>query len=72
MALIGWLVLVVIGICCSVFWFLCAFNCLGQYNIGGVPNKQKAKVLVMVALIALGYGWYWVAQQAPFTISMDK
>lgn len=69
---IGWMVLVTFGLSCTGAWGMFAFNCLGQYNIGGVPNKIGAKIGVFVGLAVLALGWYWIAHIAPFTISMDK
>lgn len=53
----------------SIVGFLVAFNNLGQYNIGGVPNKIGAKVLTWILLLAIGYGWYAALSHVHVSIS---
>ncbi len=71
LTLLGWIVLVIFGVGLTGSWFAVLLNCGGQYNIGGVPNTWKDRVLVIVTLVLLVGYWYWVATIAPFTISMN-
>lgn len=73
MALIGWLVVTGFMGMLSLAWLGLAFFKLGEYNIGGVPNTWKERLLVLVAGAALAYGWYtFVYLNMPFTISMKQ
>lgn len=71
MAIIGWLVVTGFMGMLSLTWLFLAFLKLGQYNIGGVPNTWKEKLLVLAAGAVLAYGWYsFVYLNMPFTIRM--
>lgn len=66
--LIGWFALVILMFYISAAWSAVALNCLGEYNIGGVPNKIGGKILVFIGLFAIGFCWYQLALAAPFKI----
>lgn len=68
MEILGWLVIVIFTAWISLIYLLVAFNCLGKYNIGGVPNKFWPKPLIISALIPLAMAWGKVWSLAPFTV----
>lgn len=53
----------------TLAWCLIAFNTLGRYNIGGVPNTVKDKVLTIVLLAVLALGWSAIFKNSPFQIT---
>jgi len=72
LSLLGWLVLCVFGIGLIFGWFAIVFECGDQYNIGGVPNTWKDKLLIIITLVLLIAYWRWVGSISPLTISLDK
>lgn len=70
MAIIGWLALVALMGSMSCGWLVLAFNGLGKYNIGGVPNRRTTKVLLLTLGAFLAYAWYVLGSNAPFTIAL--
>lgn len=56
----------------SLGYYVIMLNCLGQYNIGGVPNSKGTKLLVLIGLCVLVFLWYQVYIHCPFTVSMSK
>lgn len=49
-------------------WILLAINMLGDYNIGGVPNKWYHRILVIIAFILLIILWKEFFMNIPYTI----
>lgn len=68
MAIIGWLTLCVILALGTAAWAGLAFNGLGRYNIGGVPNSPVAKVGILLLGGVVVYAWYSLFLAAPFSI----
>lgn len=68
--LIGWVTITVFALWVSVLWLLTAWNGLGRYNIGGVPNSIKDKLIVIVLAVAPAGMWWVVSTAAPFTINI--
>jgi hypothetical protein len=68
MALIGFIFLFIVGVFASLVFLLLCTQTLGQYNIGGVPNKWPAKVGTFLLGIALVYAWVFLFACAPLTI----
>lgn len=67
MAVIGWLF-----ICLCMFYFSAAYvfiflDTMGQYNIGGVPNTTKKRVIAIIFGILLTIVWYYVFKGSPFS-----
>lgn len=54
----GFLACLAILIYGSFVWVVWAFNSLGRYNIGGVPNEPTEKALCLFAAAVLGTFWY--------------
>lgn len=68
----GWLVLVVIGLQASVAWFFLGLcNTMGQYNIGGVPNKTSTKLTAGVIGLLIALYFYWLYTICPFTVTLS-
>jgi len=40
--------------------FLVMVNCCGEYNIGGVPNSTKKKILAWIPALLTGTGWVFL------------
>ncbi len=70
-SMLGWIVLAIVLGKCSLGYCLVMLNGLGQYNIGGVPNSFKSKVLILIGLCVVLYLWYQLFLHAPFSFSMD-
>ena len=70
MAIFGWIVLVIITIGLSAFYGLVAMNGLGRYNVGGVPNRPKKKILIGFLGLILILWWVQVVYWAPFSVVM--
>jgi len=69
--ILGWLCFIVGWTSVSGMWLATAFNTLGQYNIGGVPNKWYNKIIVILFLIPVCYGWYWIFfEVSPFKLEL--
>ena len=47
---------------------LTAINCLGDYNIGGVPNTAKDRMWTMVFLAIVATGWFFLFKNSPITL----
>ena len=71
LSLLGWVILVLFGIGLVLSWLAIVFECGGQYNIGGVPNTWKDKLLIIITLVLLIAYWRWVGSIAPLTISLN-
>jgi hypothetical protein len=48
-----------------------AFNTLGRYNIGGVPNSLIQKLVTITFLLLLAGAWYLLMLHSPITISLN-
>lgn len=70
--IIGWIALFCIMIVVSIGGFLAAFNNLGHYNIGGVPNSGLKQVLTWIGLAVVLFLWYSLFKIAPFSIVMNN
>lgn len=70
MEIIGWLALAALLCSASSGWAALALNGLGKYNIGGVPNKLPTKLVLLVAGALLGYAWYALLSNSPFTVTL--
>ena len=70
MAIIGFIVCGILLIYFSLAWAAVAFNTLGKYNIGGVPNTYKDKIFTLVLLCVLAFGWIALFENAPFTVTV--
>lgn len=66
--LIGWLAMAAGLAVMSLVVVMMAFNNLGMYNIGGVPNSWKTKVITILGIILLGFVWGRLLSVAPFII----
>ena len=71
MAIIGWIVCVILSFGVSIFWGGVAWDALGKYNIGGVPNSLSLKVFVILAASIPILAWMATLRYAPFTISFN-
>lgn len=71
MAVLGFIFLVLISFYGTLGYFLICANGLGQYNIGGVPNKLSNKILILIGLGLIG-AWWWcvVFPNFPFTVTL--
>ena len=69
MALFGWMVCMVTMLWVTAASALVSFNMLGKYNIGGVPNTLKDKVIAIIFDVAVALAWYGVYLSAPFTLT---
>ena len=68
MATLGWLTLVVFSGFLSLVYAILAFNGLGAYTIGGVPNKTHKKALILGLGMLLVLWWLQVATWSPWSI----
>lgn len=50
---------------------LTALNCLGKYNIGGVPNSIPTKIATLFLLVVIAFAWYILFKNAPFTLMVN-
>jgi hypothetical protein len=70
-SVIGWLIVAVILGKLSLAYLLVMFNGLGQYNIGGVPNSTKKKLVIVAGMFLFFYLWYTLFQHSPFSVSIS-
>ncbi len=68
MAIIGWLFCVCLAIMFSFIAFIVLFNSAGKYTIGGAINSISTRVASFTFIVAVGFGWYFVFENAPFKI----
>lgn len=71
MAVIGWLCLLTAMGYASIIYILIAFNGLGEYNIGGVPNSLLLKIGIIISGGVVGWLWYALFSIAPFTVTIS-
>ncbi len=70
LAIIGWFALG-IGLCwLSAVTIAIAFNSLGTYNIGGVPNSIGEKIATILWIAFVVFLWYELLIHAPFKFSL--
>jgi hypothetical protein len=71
MAIFGWVCALIILSFSSIGLGFIIFNCVGKYNIGGVPNDLADKLggWFLVALIV--FAWYALATHAPFSVTIN-
>lgn len=69
MAIIGFIVCTLFLLQMSAVAFLCFLDGIGRYNIGGVPNSWKTKVIVTLFVLLVGFGWYMLFSHAPFEVT---
>ncbi len=69
---IGWLALAFVLGSATLAWLLTAFNGLGTWNIGGVPNTASTRVTILCVGAAIGYLWYELFANSPFTITVTR
>jgi hypothetical protein len=53
-------------------WLIMAWDTLGKYNIGGVPNSLGGKVFTLILLLALCFLWKMTFESSPFSIVTTK
>lgn len=68
-AVLGWLVVVFACAVVSVGWCINAFDGLGRYNIGGVPNSGFRKLRIGLAALFVLVAWCVVVAIAPFHLT---
>ncbi|GBG14835.1 N-ethylammeline chlorohydrolase [Novimethylophilus kurashikiensis] len=69
MAILGWAVLGLILLCVGAVLGVLGVNCLGVYNIGGVPNSWvKRGSYLLACVVFAGFAFAW-ASHAPFTVT---
>jgi hypothetical protein len=72
LAAFGWAILVIIMVLVSAVWIVYAWNDLGQYNIGGVPNTTWDKIGVWFIFILVCFGWKLIYDISPFTLTLTQ
>ena len=70
MAIIGFITCCLLLSWFSLAWLLAAFNTLGKYNIGGVPNTVKDRILTLVLLCIVIFFWCLLFDAAPFSVTL--
>lgn len=70
MAIIGFAALCLVMLWLSLFWLIMAWNGLGQYNIGGVPNSTLQKIGILLVGAGVTYLWSLLFASAPFTVTV--
>ena len=70
LTLIGWLTLVLITCFCTLGYIIFAFNGIGKYNIGGVPNHWSKKIKIVLFGIGFYFIWDFIFFIAPFKVSL--
>lgn len=70
MAIFGWVVCLLILVCVSIATLFGAFNTLGMYNIGGVPNTVKDKLLTLMIIAIIVFLYVVLFQNAPFSMTL--
>ena len=68
MAVFGWFVCVAIMLFLTVIAALVSGNTLGRFNIGGAPNKAADKMLTLIFISLVGFGWYLLWVVSPFAL----
>jgi len=71
LAIIGWLAIVAGWLWVSAFWAFCAWDGLGRYNIGGVPNSGARKFRIVLGAVVLAEAWWFIASIAPFHFTVS-
>jgi cytochrome c biogenesis factor len=69
MAIIGFILCTLFLLQMSAVSLLFFADGAGQFNIGGVPNSLKTKVLVTLFVLLVGFGWYMLFTHAPFSVT---
>lgn len=70
MTIIGWLCMMIIVGYTTLIYGIVALNGLGKYNIGGVPNKWYAKIIIVCLGVCVGLLWKFLFSIAPFTVTI--
>jgi len=70
MSIIGFIACFVLLIYFSLAWALVAFNTLGKYNIGGVPNTYKDRFLTLFILCVVVVLWIFLFDSSPFSVAL--
>lgn len=66
LAVIGFIVMCIIGLYFSVLTILYMADSWAKYNFGGIPNTWKKKLSVFIPLgITIGI-WYFIYVSSPF------
>lgn len=68
-AFIGWIACAIFLGIVSVSWPILAFNSLGKYNIGGVPNRASNRITTLLFGAIIGAFWFGLVSIAPFSIT---
>jgi hypothetical protein len=70
--IVGWLFALGIMLNITGLLYFAALTMLGEYNIGGVPNTWKDRILVLIFTLFTGIGWYALFLYAPFSINITS
>lgn len=70
-AILGFLAAVVVMLGVTAVYILTFADSMGAYNIGGVPNSARVRVGVAVVGLVIGWLWYQLFHQAPFTVTFS-
>lgn len=71
MAIIGWICMLTLIGYTTLLYIVVALNGLGKYNIGGVPNKWYAKIIIVGLGFCVGFLWKELFSVAPFTVTIS-
>lgn len=71
MEIFGWICMVLILGHVTLIYGIVALNGLGKYNIGGVPNKWYAKIIIVGLGFCVGFLWKELFSVAPFTVTIS-
>ena len=72
LAILGWLVLVVIGLQLAVTWFILGYiGSMGKWTIGGAHNSTPTRITAVIAGLLVALYWYWLYTVCPFTITIN-
>jgi hypothetical protein len=67
---IGFFVLVAIGIMGTIAGYLVFAFSIGAYDIGGKPNTWYNKLFAVVILCGIIGYWYFIYNISPFTLTL--
>lgn len=66
----GFLLCTLVMLMVTAVWGLFAFQAVGKWNIGGVPNTWKDRAIAVLMFAAVAFGWYTLFSISPFKITI--
>ncbi len=71
MEIVGFICIAVILIVIGLGLFICSWDGLGEYNIGGVPNSWVKRAAIIAVIVGYFKLWVMLLANSPLTVVIN-